>query len=165
MTGLTNTAGEDTSLVRAPYFLALEAPKATSLFSTKDILDRSLSIKTKGKKSIDNTDIVDYLTFILKIKARDAAVAKMITQRNRDMGATVLWKEGNAGSFYDTFDFAANTLIQTEEIEVSDDDRFIELTFQRDVDVYDVQFLFGAANGGDVADTKGAKGGTMKIGY
>lgn len=163
---LTDAKGRDESLVRRPSFLALDAPSGTPIYSSlRDLPERSLSIKTKGTKVGDNTTEVDFLTFELTIKSKNASIAKLVTQMNRNQGSALIWKESNLSTFYDLFDFAPNTLLQSDEFENTDSERTITQKFTRDVNIYDVSWLFGAANGGDAADTTGVKGGTMKIGY
>jgi hypothetical protein len=156
--------GADFAKYRAPYFISFEAPKANALFGVQDLTERSYSIKTKNKKSIYNTSIVDYLTFEFSITAIDASVVKQIEAMSKEMSPAVYIKEQNSGSFYDAFDFNAGVLTLHDEFKDSDDERNLKLSFGADVPVGDISFLFGSAYGGDSSDG-GAKGGTMRIGY
>ena len=157
--------GADSTLFRAPYFLDLEYPGGTEIFSSKhELIDRKLTIKTKGKKTLYNQSIVDWLSCTLEITARDAGIAKMIAEMAKDMSGTVLWKEQNTGSFYDAFSFAANALNVRNEFNISDDDRSLKVILEGDIPVADVTFTFGASYGGDAQDTTGLKGGTMTLG-
>lgn len=167
VTGLAapNTEGQDFTQYRLPYFLKFESAKGTAPFGINDIIERSFSIKTVGKKSAYNTDIVDYLMVSISFKVMDATIAKLITQMTKDMSTSILLQEQNSGSFYDSFDFNAGVLTQTDEFKVGDDERAITMKFEGKVPVYDVSFQFGATYGGDAADTTGVKGGTMKFGY
>jgi len=161
-----NTEGMDFNAYRKPYFIAFEAPKGTPLCVITDVIDRKLTIKTKGKKSGYNSSIVDYLTITAELTTRKAGIGEFINAMDRGMRPSILWKEQNAlASLYDAVDINSNVLTQSETFKIADDDRFVKLTFEGDVPLYDTSFLFGAANGGDVADTIGAKGGTLKIGY
>ena len=156
--------GADFTKYRAPYFLSFEVPKTTAIFSAPDLVERSYSIKTKNKKSIYNTSIVDYLTFEFSITARDASIVKQIEAMSKDVGPAVYVKEQNSGSYYDAFDFNTGVLTLHDEFKDGDDDRNLKLTFGADVPVGDITFQFGAAYGGDASDA-GTKGGTMRIGY
>ena len=156
--------GADFTKYRAPYFISFEAPKTTALFGVQDLIERSYSIKTKSKKSIYNTSIVDYLTFEFSITANDASVVKQIEAMSKDNSPSVYVKEQNQGSFYDAFDFNAGVLTLHDEFKDSDDERNLKLTFSADVPLGDISFLFGSSYGGDALDG-GVKGGTMRIGY
>jgi hypothetical protein len=156
--------GGDLSLYRAPSFLACEYPTGTALFAKGDITDRKLTIKTKGKKTTNNQSIVDYLSILLELTARDAGVAKMITEMTKAMSGAILLKELNTGAFYDAFAFAANVLNVRDELRIGDDDRTLKVILEGDVPIWDIDFTFGAAYGGDAGDTTGLKGGTITIG-
>ncbi len=162
--GITG-AGNDYTKYRAPFFLAFEAPQATALFAAQDLTERSFSIKTKNKKDLYNTSMVDYLTFNFTIAARDASVAKQVVMMSKDMSPNILVKEQNNSPFYDAFDFNAGVLSLVDEYNDADEARAIKLIFSADVPIGDITFSFGATFGGDAADTTGIKGGTMKIGY
>ncbi len=157
--------GADFTMYRAPYFVAFEAPKTTALVSAKDIIERSLSIKTKMKKSYYNMDIIDYVTVEFSITIRDGSVAKQIEIMAKDMSPTIYIKEMNSGAYFDAFDFAAGVLTLHDEFKDADDDRSLKLMFSGDVPVFDVDFQFGDTYGEDSSNTDGLVGGTMKIGY
>jgi hypothetical protein len=158
-------SGADFTKYRAPYFISFEAPKATALFGGADLVARSYSIKTKNKKSIYNASIVDYLTFNFMIQARDASVATQIAKLATVLSPSVYVKEQNGTGLFDAFDFNAGVLTLDSAYNDSDDERSLTLTFSADVSLSDIAFQFGATYGGDVADTTGVKGGTMKVGY
>lgn len=162
--GITND-GADFTAYRPSYYAAFEAPKNTALFSAADIVERTLSIKSKGKKLQYNIDKIDYLTLTLTIKGRSAAIARIMTALNGSMSPSIYWKENNAPTFFDAFDINAGVLTQKEDVKIDDEDRVLSLTFAGDIPVFDVAFFFGATYGGDVSDTTGVKGGTVKIGY
>jgi hypothetical protein len=156
--------GADFPRYRAPYYLSFEAPKTAAVFGAPELVERSYSIKTKNKKSIYNSSIVDYLAFEFSIAARDASIVKQIEAMSKDASPSVYIKEQNSGSFYDAFDFTAGILTLHDEFKDGDDDRNLKLVFSADVPVSDIAFQFGAAYGGDSTDA-GVKGGTMRIGY
>lgn len=163
---ITHPRGEDEALLRRPFFLAFEAPKATSILTRNELVSRSYSIKTKGKKSDENNlSIVDYLTFEITLKFRNASVAEQVAILAKDQSPSLYIKEGNDGAFYDAWDFNSGVLTLNDEYDDADDDRAITLKFQRNVFLYDIAFQFGATYGGDVSDTIGEKGGTMRVGY
>jgi len=158
--------GADFTKYRAPYFLSFESPKTTATFAHGDIKERSYSIKTKNTKSVYNTSIVHYLVFEFKIIAYDASVAKKVELMAKDMSPSIFVKEQNASStLYDCFDFNAGVLALSEVFTNKDDERIIEMVFSGDVHIFDTAFEFGAGKGGDITDTEGIIGGTMKIGY
>lgn len=163
--GITNR-GEDEALLRRPFFLAFEAPAATSILTRDEIVSRSYSIKTKNKKQEEtNMSIVDYLIFEITMKFRNASVANQVAILAKDQSPSLLIKEQNAGAFYDAWDFNSGVLTLNDEYDDADDDRALTLKFQRNVFLYDIAFEYGATKGGDVGDTTGLKGGTMKVGY
>ncbi|MFO7446210.1 MAG: hypothetical protein R6W90_07570 [Ignavibacteriaceae bacterium] len=156
--------GEDLTKFRSPYFLAFESPAAATVLTKAEIAERSYTIKTKNKKSEeDNTSIVDYLSFEVMMKFRNASVAKQVEVMSKDNAPSLLIKENNRGLFYDAFNFAPGVLTLEDEFDDTDDDRGLTLKFTGDVHVYDISFQFGTAYGGDETDG-GTKGGTMNIG-
>jgi hypothetical protein len=162
-TGITGR-GEDASKVRTPFFLAFEFPKSTTVLTRREIAKRSYSIKTKSKKSEeDNTSWVDYISFEVSLSFRNASIAKQVELMTKDNAPSLYIKEGNLGSCYDAFDFAAGMLTLEDEFEDTDEDSIITLKLVRDIHKSDISFLFGASYGGDASDG-GTKGGTMKIG-
>ncbi len=163
---LPGIAGEgvDFTQYRAPYFLAFENPSGTALFSSADIISRTIKISTKGKKDAYERDIVDYLSVSIEVELRDASIAKHITDMNKAMGTTLKIKEKNSGNNYDGFEFAANVLTQREEFSISDDERKRKVIFEADIPICDVTFDLGASAGG-VTDGDGTVGGTMKFGF
>lgn len=157
-------AGDSEVFLRRPAFVAFEAPKATGIVVRDEIVERSYSIKTKGKKSVEtNMLIVDYLTFEITMKFRNASVANQIEIMAKDNAPSLYIKEQNNLSFYDAWDFAAGVITLDPETEITDEDRVQTLKFMADVPLYDISFSFGASYGGD-ADDGGTKGGTMVIG-
>lgn len=162
--GLTGRA-EDQTKLRTPFFLAFEFPKATTVLTRREISKRSYSIKTKSKKSEeDNCSMVDYISFEISLSFRNALAAKQVEIMAKDNAPSLYIKEGNSGTFYDAFDFAAGVLTLEDEFEDTDDESIITLKLIRDVHKSDIAFQFGAAYGGDASDN-GTKGGTMRIGY
>ncbi|MDD4291993.1 MAG: hypothetical protein PHX51_07160 [Clostridia bacterium] len=164
---LTDITGEGADFTRfkSPYFVSFESPKTTALFSKADLVERSLTIKTKNKKDLYNKSIVDFLTVELMIKARDASVAKQIVAMGKDQSPSVYVKEMNTGAYYDAFDFAAGVLTLEEEYKDGDDDRTLQYKFTGNIHIYDITFELGDTHGGAVSDTIGSTGGTMKAGY
>ncbi len=155
-------AGESDALYRSPYYMAFECPKSTELFPLVDIVDRSLTIKTKGKKTEYNLSKVDYLNFVLKITGREASIEKLITQMGKDMSAGVYFKEKNTGSYFDAFEFEPGILTLKDEFKIADDDRNITVTFEADVPLFDIDIQTGVSAGGSETDDNA--GGTMRIG-
>jgi hypothetical protein len=156
--------GADFTSYKAPYFLAFEFPKATAIISSDDIIERKLTIKTKGKKDIYNRDIVDYLTVELEITGRNAAISDVITMFNKTLGASVVIKEKNGASTFDGFDFATGVLTKTQTLSIDDTERTMKVKFIGDVPIYDITWDLAVTGGGDVA-ADGVVGGTMKVGY
>jgi len=155
--------GESEVYLRRPAFVALEAPKATGIVLRDEIVERSYSIKTKGKKSVEtNMSIVDYLTFEIMMKFRNASVAAQVITMAKDNAPSLYIKELNNGAYYDAWDFAACVLTLDDEVEVNDEDRFQTVKFAGDVFLYDISFTYGAAYGGTAGDL-GTLGGTMII--
>ena len=87
--------GVDFTKYRAPYFLAFEFPKSTALITPNDIIERKLTIKTKGKKDIYNKDIVDYLAVELELTGKNATITDIMNLYNKTLGASILIKEKN----------------------------------------------------------------------
>lgn len=156
--------GEDQALFRRPYFVSFEAPKATAILTRDEIVSRSYSIKTKNKKQEEtNISIVDYVTFELIMKFRNASVAKQVEVMAKNNAPSVYIKEQNVGAFYDAWDFASGVLTLDDEFDDTDEDRSLTLKFMADVFLFDIAFQFGVTFGGDASDG-GTKGGTMVIG-
>jgi hypothetical protein len=156
--------GEDQLLFRRPSFVKFEAPDASTILTKDEIVSRSYSIKTKSKKQDEtNMSIVDYLTFELTMKFRNASVAKHIEIMSKDNAPSVTIRELNNAAFYDEWKFSAGVLTLDHELDDADEDRSLTLKFMADVFLFDIAFLFGATYGGDVSDG-GTKGGTMTIG-
>jgi len=161
--GITG-AGEDQALFRRPSFVKFEAPDTTTILTKDEIVSRSYSIKTKNKKQDEtNISIVDYLTFELIMKFRNASVAKHVEIMSKNNAPSVTIRELNEAAFYDEWKFSAGVLTLDHELDDTDEDRSLTLKFMADVFLFDVAFLFGATYGGDVSDG-GTKGGTMTIG-
>jgi hypothetical protein len=156
--------GADLTLYRAPYYLEIEYPTGQEIFSKTEIIDRKLTIKTKGKKSIYNQSIVDYLSCTLELTARDAGITKFISEMDKSMSSAITWKEQNNDTFFDQFVFAANALTVKNEFKIDDSERQLKVILEGDIPVWDATFQFGASYGGDAADTTGLKGGTMTFG-
>lgn len=156
--------GEDQDLFRRPYFLKFEAPDTTTILTAAEIVSRSYSMKTKSKKQAENNiSIVDYVTFEINLKFRNASVAKEVEIMQKNNAPSLTIREGNNGSFYDEWKFAAGVITLDDEAEDTDEERALNLKFMADVFRFDIDFEFGAAFGGDVSDG-GTKGGTMLIG-
>lgn len=156
--------GEDQALFRRPSFVKFEAPDATTILTAEEIVSRSYSIKTKSKKQDEtNMSIVDYLTFELIMKFRNASVAKHVEIMSKNNAPSLTIRELNEGAFYDEWKFNAGVLTLDHELDDNDEDRSLTLKFMADVFLFDVAFQFGAAYGGDATDG-GTKGGTMVIG-
>lgn len=156
--------GADFAKFYEPYFLKFEAPIGTALVNANEIVDRSLTIKTDGKKNAYNQDIVDYLLVTLSLTGRDATIAKILTYLNKDMAPSILWREGTTGAYYEEFNFAANTLTLSPEVKNADDDYYLKINFEGKIPVNSVQFCTGDTYGDEV-DGTGIKGGTVKFGY
>jgi len=165
-TGITGE-GADFTKYNAPYFTTIEAPQSTALFSSLlQLSEISLSIKSKNKKSLYNSSMVDYVTFEIKVSSYDSGITKQLEIIDKDVSPSIkIKKQNSTSSLYDMFDFAAGVLTLHDEHKNTDEERTLPIVFSGDVPVNDISFLFGASNGGDAADTVGAKGGTMKIGY
>lgn len=156
--------GYNEAYFRRPYFVAFEAPQATALLTRNEIVSRSYSFKTKGKKSEeDNTSIVDYISVELMIGFRNASVAQQVIIMAKDNAPSIKLKEMNIGSYYDQFLFSAGILTLDDEYSNKDDERIQTLKFVGDVFIHDITFNFGATYGGGVSDG-GTDGGTMNFG-
>lgn len=160
---LTHPEGNDFASYRAPYFMSLSYGGSNAV-EVRDIISRSFTVKTVSSKDIYNSDIAGRLEFNLEVVTRDASIASVIANLNKGRSLSLLMKEKNKDNFYDAFDFAPGALIRTDEYAVGDKERQAKISFKREVSIYDAEFLFGAAYGGDSSDA-GAKGGTMRIGY
>lgn len=155
--------GESQTYFRRPAFVALEAPKSTGIVLRDEIIERTYSIKTKSKKSVEtNMSIVDYLTFEIMMKFRNASTAAQVAMMAKDNAPSLYIKELNAGAYYDAWDFAAGALTLDDEFEVTDEERSQTVKFVGDVFLFDISFSFGAAYGGTAGDG-GTLGGTMVV--
>jgi hypothetical protein len=158
--------GEDVSLYRPYNLLAIEAPKGTAIIPNADIDSMSLSIKSIGKEvKLQGYDLVSKVNATLELTLLDASAAKIVEILNKGYSPSMFMKFANSSTFYDAFDFAAGSLILKGEYTNDDSQRILKLTASRDFDLWELAFNFGATYGGDAADTKGLKGGTLKIGY
>lgn len=162
--GITDD-GTDLTLYRGSSPDKFEKPAATSLGSSSLVTVRSMNIKTENKKSIDNLSLVDNLMITLEMTGREAAIADFVTRLNKGMLDGVVFQEKNSGAYYDKFDFNSLVLSQTDEFVINDEERTLKIVLEGRVPIYAVSFLYGTGNGGDVADTKGTTGGTVKFGY
>lgn len=162
--GITDD-GTDLTLYRGASPDKFEKPAATSLGSSSLATVRSMNIKTESKKSIDNLSLVDNLMITLEMTGREAAISDFVTRLNKGMLDGVVFQEKNSGAYYDKFDFNANVLSQTDEFVINDEERTLKIVLEGRIPIYAVSFLYGTANGGDAADTKGTTGGTVKFGY
>jgi len=157
--------GTDLTLYRGSSPDKFEKPASISLGGTNLITVRSLNIKTENKKSIDNMSLIDNLMITLEMTGREAAIADFVTRLNKQQLESVVFQEKNSGSYYDKFDFNSLVLSQTDEFVINDEERTLKIVLEGRVPIYAVTFLYGTANGGDAADTKGTTGGTIKFGY
>ncbi len=152
LTGITGK-GEDQTLLRKPFFVSFEFPKATTVLTRDEIMERSISIKTKNTKSNENNmSIVDYISFEIMMKFRNASVAKKVEIMAKDNAPSLYLKEMNAPTFFDAFDFAAGVLTLDDEWDIDDQTRSQTLKFVADVYLYDISFQFGTTYGGDASD-------------
>jgi len=163
-TGITDD-GTDLALYRGASPDKFEKPDASSLGSTSLVTVRSMNIKTESKKSIDNLSLVDNLMITLEMTGREAGIADFVTRLNKGMLDEVIFQEKNTGALYDKFMFNTNVLSQTDEMIINDEERTLKIVLEGRIPIYSVTFLYGTANGGDAADTKGTTGGTVKFGY
>jgi hypothetical protein len=156
--------GIDATAYRSPRYGAFEYPTGAPIFPSKfDIIERSLSIKTKGEPSDYNISGVSWLTFSLAISGKDSSIAKIVSQMGKNMTDTLIFTEKNSGANYDKFQFASGILTQKNEFKIGDSNRYRKVIFEGDVPIHDVDFQFGADKGGAAEDT-GKLGGTMIIG-
>lgn len=163
--GITDD-GTDLTLYRGASPDKFEKPAGTALSSNINLLTtRSLNIKTENKKSIDNMSLVDNLMITLEMTGREAAIADFITRLGKNELDGVVFQEKNAGSYFDKFDFNSLVLSQTDEMLINDEERTLKIVLEGRIPIYSISFLYGTANGGDAADTKGITGGTIKFGY
>lgn len=163
-TGITDD-GTDLTLYRGAFPDRFEKPGGVTLGSNSLFTVRSTNIKTENKKSIDNLSLVDNLMITLELAGREAAITDFVTRLNKNQLDRVVVQEKNSGSNYDRFDFNANVLSQTDEFVINDEERILKIVLEGRVPIYSVTFLYGSGNGGDVSDTKGTTGGTIKFGY
>jgi hypothetical protein len=166
-TGVNITgAGENELFFRKPAFVQFEFPAAATVLYRDEIVERSYSIKTKSKKSVEtNMSIVDYLSYEIMMKFRNASAAKQVEIMAKDNAPSIYIRENNAasdGSEWDAFWFAAGALTLDDEFEVNDEDRHQTLKFTGDVFLYNHVFTFSEVKGSPLTD--GTDGGTMFIG-
>jgi|GEM_PF-1138587 len=164
-TGITDLGGRDFSLRQSPNTLILQSD-GSDIFAPMGIVSRSLIIEAiDAGRNQYNAPAVDLLKITIEILAREASVAQIIALMAKNNSTPILWKETTSGLLYKAFDFNTNVLTQTEEEPIGDKDRSVKLVYEGAEWIYNTQFLFGDDNGGEVADTIGETGGTMKIGY
>ena len=163
LNGTGNVSGENEDLRRRVNFLAVEAPQATALFEDGELEDLKYSMKANTYENAYGQLCVDWITHKLEITMRNAAIAKIVELLGKDINASALIKLGNAGSYYDAFDFAAGAVNNYVETDF-EDKRISKITFEGKVRPYEHDFLFGATYGGALDDL-GLNGGTLKIGY
>ncbi|MGE5440820.1 MAG: hypothetical protein ACM3UR_13280, partial [Bacteroidota bacterium] len=165
VTGITGR-GEDVSLFRPFNLLAIEAPKATAIIPSADIDSMSFSLKSSGSEvKLQGFDLVRKVTVNLEVTLLDASASKVVEILNKGVSPSFLLKFANSSTFYDAFDIAGGVLTLKPEYTNDDNQRILKLTATRDLDLWELAFSYGATFGGDAADTKGVKGGTLKIGY
>ncbi len=164
--GAGQIGGEDWSLQRRIIIEALQSPSAVDLLSIAggELDDFKLSMKANTVENALGQILIDWIAFQIDITINNASVDKAVAQLAKDQGAALLLKLTNDTGFYDAFDFntGALTCDFTKSIE---EKRQLVLSYQGQIRPYECSFLFGAGNGGDVGDTVGLKGGTLKVGY
>lgn len=166
-TGLTPAitgAGEYQNYFRKPAFVSFEFPKETTVLYRDEIVERSYSIKTKSKKSVEtNMSIVDYLTYEITMKFRNASTAAQVAMMAKDNAPSLYIKEQNPNTgCFDAFWFKEGTLTLDDEFEATDEERSQTVKFVGDVFLFNHCFTFNLAKGSDEED--GTDGGTMFIG-
>ena len=165
ISGLPNIEGVDSTIYKAPRYQSIESPAATEVFSKLNLIERTLNIKTVSTKDRYNMDVVDYLKVAVTLIGLEASIAKYITELNKAMTTSLIWKEKNSSSSYAAFDIASNVLSKKDELTIGDKNRKLKLIYEGMVPLYDTSFLFGDGNGGLVEDSTGLTGGTFKLGY
>jgi hypothetical protein len=163
LNGTGNLAGEDETLRRPVKFLAIESPQATALFEPGELEDFNYSMKANTSENAYGQDCVDWISHKIEITIRNAAVTKLVELLGKDVNASVLIKLGNAGAYYDAFDFAAGAVNNYIEPDW-EDKRIAKITFEGKVRPFEHEFTYGGTHGGIDADA-GLNGGTLKIGY
>ncbi|MEG8946603.1 hypothetical protein [Rosettibacter firmus] len=160
-----NDDGTDINIYRGFNPDKIEKPGGTLLNASDLITVRELKIKTESQKSLNNISLVDKLIISLEITGREAAISDFITRLNKGQLESVIYQDKNSTLLYDKFDFNTNVLTQTDEFMIDDSNRTLKILLEGSVPIYDITFLVGSGNGGDVSDTKGTTGGTIKFGY
>jgi hypothetical protein len=95
-----NERGENFNNYAHPWFLAVEGPTGTAIFSKDEILSRNFTIATKGQKNGYNKTIVDYLSFTLELVATNGTIEKMTELMEKDMSPSLTVKENYNWSTY-----------------------------------------------------------------
>ncbi len=165
--GITDTdvEGKNYDYRRSPKLLAIEAPSGTSIvLPNYGRLERKVTIKSKElMKNEYNQSIVNMLSIMIEIVGTGKQVADLVTLAAKAETPSVMIQEGNIGAFYDKFVIPAYKLGITDEFKIGDDKRESRIKLEGDVPIYNLAFTYGAANGGDVSDTTGVKGGTLTV--
>jgi hypothetical protein len=155
---------EDLSEYHQPNVSLLESAQGVSLFNAYELDDLKFVIQSEGKDTGLGQTTMHWLDISLDVTGLDAGVAKLVTLMTKGMSDSVLLKSLNAGSYYTSFDFASGALVQTEELELGNDSRKVQVKFATKVRPFELSWNFGATYGGAAADN-GSNGGTVKIGY
>ncbi len=167
-----NERGENLSLVKYPWYLAIQSPDGTEIFNKKEIIERSFRFSTKGIKNEYNEDVIHWITVELKIKGSDATIDKIENILAKDMSPSLTIKENLTSTTFEKFSFAANVLTHSDDFQLGDEQDFSQLTFAGDIALDQIAFAYGATNGGvgvdegevDFSEAEARQGGTFNFG-
>jgi hypothetical protein len=162
LNGSGQIGGEDVSLQRPVKFLAVEVPKTTALFDPGELEDFKYSMKTNTSENAYGQPLVESISHKIEIIMRNAGIDKIVELLGKDLDASVLIKLGNAGAYYDAFDFQPGALHSYVDPDF-EDKRISKITLEGKVQPFEHEFQVGATYGGIDADL-GLNGGTLKIG-
>lgn len=144
-----NQEGQNFNLYAHPWYIELQAPDATEIFSKKEIVDRKFSLKTKGYKNAYNEEVPGYITAMLELTGTNALISHIVTLLGKDMGASLTVKEGLGGTtYFEEFNFGANILTHREEFNIGDDKREAKIIFEGDLTPDQFAFAYGSTKGG-----------------
>jgi hypothetical protein len=168
-----NERGENFANYKYPWYFAIQAPSGTEIFSKKEIMERSFSLKTKGNKNEYNETVVNWITVNLTIKGSDATITKIVELLSKDQAPAIVVKEKLTSTLYEQFSFGANVLSYTPEFKLGDDEDYSQIVFEGDIAFDQFTAAYGAANGGVGDDTtvgtealteaEARQGGTLTI--
>lgn len=160
--------GRDKAKYKHPWFLAVESPKATDLFTRFNYKSREFMIKSVSEALAYDIPKAHYVEFTGSFVIEDASISEVVAIMNKDNSPSFLLKEKNnaAGTLYEAFDIAAGFLtMKVDPLTLGDDQRDVTVKFKGEIPLNKVLngFAFGDGKGGETVDTIGTTGGTIAI--